>query len=84
MTTITSKEAQNRFGHLIDMAQREPVIVTRHDRPVAVVLSSEDYKRFEAFEDAIWAERARNAAKSGFVGKEESTSFIERILNADA
>ena len=44
MRTLTSVEAQNRFGELIDSAQREPVTITRRGRPVAFVLSPEDLK----------------------------------------
>jgi len=39
MQTIPSLEAQNRFGELLDTAQREPVIITRRGRPVSLVLS---------------------------------------------
>jgi len=35
MRTVTSVEAQNRFGELIDCAQREPVTITRRGRPAA-------------------------------------------------
>ena len=42
MITVTSVEAQNRFGHLLDMARREPVTVTRHGRPAAFIVSPED------------------------------------------
>jgi len=41
MRTVTSAEAQNRFGELIDSAQRQPVTITRWGRPVAFVLSPE-------------------------------------------
>ncbi len=44
MLTITSLAAQNQFGTLIDASQRQPIAVTRRGRPVAVVLSYEDYK----------------------------------------
>lgn len=44
MLTMTSLAAQNQFGALIDTSQRQPVAVTRRGRPVAVVLSYEDYK----------------------------------------
>ena len=43
MLTMTSLAAQNQFGTLIDTSQRQPVAVTRRGRPVAVVLSYEDY-----------------------------------------
>ena len=48
MRTVTSVEAQNRFGELIDSAQREPVTITRRGRPVAFVLSPEDMKELLA------------------------------------
>ena len=43
MLTMTSLAAQSQFGTLIDTSQRQPVAVTRHGRPVAVVQSYEDY-----------------------------------------
>jgi antitoxin Phd len=42
MVKVTSVEAQNRFGQLIDMAQRETITVTRHGRPVAFIVSPHD------------------------------------------
>ena len=42
MLTKTSAEAQNQFGQLLDLAQREPVAITRHGRPAAYVVSPQD------------------------------------------
>ncbi len=42
MVKVTSVEAQNRFGQLIDMAQRETITVTRHGRPAAFIVSPHD------------------------------------------
>lgn len=42
MVTKTSAEAQNNFGQLLDLAQREPVAITRHGRPAAYVVSPRD------------------------------------------
>ena len=42
MITVTSVEAQSRFGELIDRSQREPVEVTRRGRTVAYVISQHD------------------------------------------
>ena len=41
MRTMTSVEAQNRFGELLDAAQREPVTITRRGRTVAFMVSSQ-------------------------------------------
>ncbi len=45
MKTFTALEAKNRFGQVIDAAQREPVTVTRQGRPSVVILSAEEYER---------------------------------------
>jgi prevent-host-death family protein len=42
MITMTSADAQNHFGELIDRSQREPVEVTRRGRVIAYVLSKQD------------------------------------------
>lgn len=44
MITVSSAKAQNEFGKLLDTVQREPVVITRHGRPVALVVSPEDMK----------------------------------------
>lgn len=43
MKTVSSAEAQNRFGELLDNAQHEPISITRRGRPVAFIVSSEAY-----------------------------------------
>ncbi|MEZ5536184.1 MAG: type II toxin-antitoxin system prevent-host-death family antitoxin [Thiolinea sp.] len=54
MQTVTSLEAQNQFGKLIDKAQREPVTITRRGRPVAMVISMEDVKELFGQNAAEW------------------------------
>ena len=48
MTKMSANSAKARFGELLDKARREPVIIEKHGRPVAVVLSTEDYNDLEA------------------------------------
>ncbi|MBK1629483.1 prevent-host-death protein [Thiohalocapsa halophila] len=64
MITVTSVEAQNRFGELIDRAQREPVEVTRRGRTVAYVVSELDMQELMSLrqrreEAARWYSRYR-------------------------
>jgi prevent-host-death family protein len=48
MRTISATEAKQNLGALLDSAQREPIIIRRHDRDVAVVLSPQEYDRLRA------------------------------------
>jgi prevent-host-death family protein len=43
--TIGAKEAKQNLGGVLDAARQEPVAITRHGRPVAVVVAVEDYQR---------------------------------------
>jgi antitoxin Phd len=45
-------DAKNRLSKVIDAARKgEAQLVTRHNQPVAVVLSVEEYTRLKALED---------------------------------
>ena len=44
MQVITAKDAKLRFGELLDTMQREPVLVTKNNRPVGVFVSLNDVK----------------------------------------
>jgi antitoxin Phd len=48
MITVTSVEAQNRFGQLLDTVQREPVTITRHGRTAAFMVSPQDMQDLQA------------------------------------
>jgi prevent-host-death family protein len=83
MTEVTSKEAKERFGVVIDAARREPVTVTRHKRKWVVIMSAERYEELEALEDAYWVARAEAGEKSGYLSVEESEAFLQEMLNAE-
>ncbi len=42
--TVTSMQAQNRFGQLLDTVQREPVTITRHGRTVALMMTPDFFE----------------------------------------
>jgi antitoxin Phd len=71
MKTMTSVEAQNSFGRLLDTVQREAVAITRHGRPTAFVVSPQEMdelldsrrKRGKALAELeAWAVRAAKRA----------------------
>jgi len=47
MQSMAAKEAKTHFGELMDTVQREPVSIEKYGRPVAVMMSAEDYKQFK-------------------------------------
>jgi prevent-host-death family protein len=47
MEVFTANEAKNHFGEVILKSQREPVQVTKSGKPVAMVVSMEEYDAAE-------------------------------------
>ncbi|MDH3476066.1 MAG: type II toxin-antitoxin system Phd/YefM family antitoxin [Rhodospirillales bacterium] len=78
MKRVSANEAKARFGQLLDTARREPVAIEKHGRPVAVVLSTEDYEELEA----IKLERLRAEIRVGLdeIARGESTELDEAGL----
>ncbi len=77
MKTMTAAQAKTRFGEFLDAAQREPVIVTKKNRPVGVMFSVQD------IEDTVWADRARKAREEGMIGVTASRKLLTDLLHAE-
>ncbi len=73
---VKASEVKNRLGKYLDLARREPVVISKSGKPAAVLISWEEYQRMREMEDRIWAEMAREAEKEGFLSQEESLRFI--------
>lgn len=52
MKAISATEAKQRLAALLDAAQREPVMIRRQNRDVAVIISAEEYERIRNFNNA--------------------------------
>jgi prevent-host-death family protein len=67
MKTVSATDAKQRLAALLDAAQREPILIRRHNRDVAVIMSAEEYDRirgakndeFEKFCDRVGAEAVK-------------------------
>lgn len=49
MRSFSATDAKQNLASLLDVAQREPVVIRRQKRDVAVVLSPEEYDRLRDF-----------------------------------
>ncbi len=78
---ITSSEAQKNFGELLMKVNREPFSIKKHNKEVAVIMSSYDFKilmkskenyKSKKISDFIWSGKNLNRFKS----KDEVDKFI--------
>jgi prevent-host-death family protein len=61
MKTMPAGEAKNKFGVLMDTAQREAVAISKKGRPAAVVMPIQEYEEYQALK----LERLRREVKIG-------------------
>ena len=47
MQTFSSRDVQQKFGTVLDLAKREPVTVTQYGRPVVVMMGIEEARAVE-------------------------------------
>jgi prevent-host-death family protein len=73
MRVVSATDAKQRFAAILDAAQREPVLIRRQNRDVAVLISAEDYERMRAatVEEFLRASQAlsREAKAKGLTAK---------------
>lgn len=80
MRTVTASEARQGLAEILEAARREPIIIQRQKRDVAVVMSMDEYERlvnlnaaeFRRFCDRVGAD----AQKAGM-----TEEVLERLLN---
>jgi prevent-host-death family protein len=82
MRQVNATDFKNHLGEFLDMARDEPVQVRRTGRPVAVLMSWEEYEHLQSLEDAYWLARAKAAEESGkFLSHEESIKLLNDLLS---
>ncbi len=79
MAIVSATHAKQNFAAVIDQAQREPVRIRRHDRDVAVLISSEEYERIRQLRVKelmrLGEENSRYAESQGM-----SDELLEKLL----
>jgi prevent-host-death family protein len=81
MRYISATDAKQRLAALIDTAQREPVVIRRQKRDVAVLLSTEEYNRLRGLNVAEFQEFCdrvgRKAVAQGLTEKKLATLLAD-------
>ena len=75
MDVLSANEAKTQFGDMLLKAQRAPVQINRNGKPVAVVISMDEYESNEALKLQLLqarASRAKSDIESGHTVDGES------------
>lgn len=83
MRFVSATEAKQRLAALLDAAQREPIVIRRQNRDVAVVMSASEYERLRALnteEFQRFCDRVAERAASRGLSEEK----LDEILADDS
>lgn len=61
MDALSANEAKTHFGDMLLKAQRAPIQINKNGKPVAVVISAEEYENIEALKLRLLQSRAIQA-----------------------
>jgi prevent-host-death family protein len=61
MDVLSANEAKTHFGDMLLKAQRTPIQINKNGKPVAVVISAEEYESIEALKLRLLQSRAAQA-----------------------
>jgi prevent-host-death family protein len=79
MRYVSATEAKQELAAILDAAQREPVVIRRQQRSVAVVLSMQEYERLTALnveEFQRFCDRVGEQAKARGLTEEKLSDII--------
>jgi prevent-host-death family protein len=80
MKTMSATIASKEFGRFIDAAQREPVLLTKKDRPVAVTVSVADWEELVALRIERGIAAGLADVEAGRVTELTDTSIEQRLV----
>ena len=84
MKTVAATEAKNRLGAILDEAQREPIVIRRQDRDIAVVLSMADYERLRAGNSQAFLDLRKEVAAQAAANGLTEERLAEFLTDDDA
>jgi len=79
MKTLSSTEARQNFSTVISGLKDSPVIISKQDKEVAVLLSTARYKELKKMEDILYGKAAELAIQEGFVLKSEADNLLDSL-----
>lgn len=79
MKALSANEAKTQFGDLLLNAQREPVQINKNGKPVAVMMSIEDYKDIESLKLSLLQDRAKKAKQDNKIV--DGTTFFQGLVS---
>jgi antitoxin Phd len=85
MREINSTDFKNHLGEFLGLVRAETLMVSKSGKPLAVVMSAEEYEHLQRLKDAYWIARAQSAESRGdWIGHDEAMrTLTERLKQSE-
>ena len=70
------QEAKSRFSEVVELAEHQPQVVTKHGKPAVAIISFDDFLKFQA--SKMTALQALMPSRSGILTDEEVDTLFKR------
>ena len=81
MKAVTANEAKTQFGNMLLSVQRAPVQINKNGKPVAVMVSMDDYEKIENLKMQMLKERVERAKSEIETGATtDGDAFFDELL----
>ncbi|KGT87879.1 type II toxin-antitoxin system Phd/YefM family antitoxin [Enterobacter cancerogenus] len=82
MYLLSANEAKTQFGDMLLKAQREPVQISRNGKPVAVVISAEEFQAIELMKQQFLQEKIARSREDVANGRlTDGETFFNQLLD---
>ena len=82
MQALTANDAKTQFGDMLLTAQREPIQINKNGKPVAMIISVDEYNQMEEMKLNLLKQRAAQAVidieNNNLI---DSDSFLEELAD---
>lgn len=84
METLTANQAKTQFGDLLLKVQRAPVEISRNGKPVAVMVSAEDYAAMEQLKMELLRQSIQRSMSDLAAGKvHDGEATLEAMIREE-
>jgi prevent-host-death family protein len=80
MEVLSATDAKREFGEVLLKAQKEPIAINRNGKPVAVMISIDEYEAMTAFSEELLSIELKKGLKDVEFGRvNDGSNVIERL-----
>lgn len=84
METLTANQAKTQFGDLLLKVQRSPVEISRNGKPVAVMISADDYMAMESLKMELLRQSLKRSLADLDAGQlQDGNETLDAMINAE-